>query len=70
MKASHVAYDFEELHKKLELKIIKSEYVRGCPKWKSTQIWLFKILGINGCFQDTGTPTMQTQIDNSHIFEL
>jgi hypothetical protein len=32
MKASLVTYDFRELHKKSELKIIKYEYVRGCPK--------------------------------------
>jgi hypothetical protein len=32
MKASLVAYDFRELQKKLELKIVKSGYVRGCPK--------------------------------------
>jgi hypothetical protein len=31
MKASLVAYDFRELHKKSELKIIKSGYVTGCP---------------------------------------
>jgi hypothetical protein len=32
MKASLVAYDFRELHKKSELKIIIYGYVRGCPK--------------------------------------
>jgi hypothetical protein len=32
MKASLGAYDFGELHKKLELKIAKIEYIRGCPK--------------------------------------
>jgi hypothetical protein len=32
MKASLVAYDFRELHKKSELKILKYGYVRGCPK--------------------------------------
>jgi hypothetical protein len=32
MKASLIAYDFRELHKKPELKIIKSGYVKGCPK--------------------------------------
>jgi hypothetical protein len=32
MKASLVAYDFRELHIKSELKIVKSGYVRGCPK--------------------------------------
>jgi hypothetical protein len=32
MKASLVAYDFRELHKKSELKIVKYGYVRGYPK--------------------------------------
>jgi hypothetical protein len=32
MKASLVAYDFKELQKKSELKIVKSGHVRGCPK--------------------------------------
>jgi hypothetical protein len=32
MKASLVDYDLRELHKKLELKIVKYGYVRGCPK--------------------------------------
>jgi hypothetical protein len=32
MKASLVAYDFRELHKKSKLKIVKYGYVRGCPK--------------------------------------
>jgi hypothetical protein len=32
MKASLVAYDFREIHKKSKLKIVKYEYVRGCPK--------------------------------------
>jgi hypothetical protein len=32
MKASLVAYDGRELHKKSELKIIKYGYVRGCLK--------------------------------------
>jgi hypothetical protein len=32
MKSSLVAYDFRELHKKSELKIVKFGYVRGCPK--------------------------------------
>jgi hypothetical protein len=41
MIASLVAYDFRELHKKLELKIVK--YVSGCPKQPATQIWLLKI---------------------------
>jgi hypothetical protein len=32
MKASLIAYDFRELHKKSKQKIIKYVYVRGCPK--------------------------------------
>jgi hypothetical protein len=32
MKASLVAYDFRELHKNSELKIINYGYVRDCPK--------------------------------------
>jgi hypothetical protein len=32
MKASLVAYDFRELHKKTKLKIVKFEYVRGYSK--------------------------------------
>jgi hypothetical protein len=32
MKASVVAYDFREIHKELELKIVNFGYVRGCPK--------------------------------------
>jgi hypothetical protein len=32
MKASLVAYDFRELHKKLELKTVKYGYIIGCPK--------------------------------------
>jgi hypothetical protein len=32
MKASLVAYDCGELPKKLELRILKYGYVRGCPK--------------------------------------
>jgi hypothetical protein len=46
MKASLIAYDFRELHQKLELKIVKYGYVRGCPKYQATQIWLLKILGV------------------------
>jgi hypothetical protein len=47
MKASLVAYDFRELYKKSELKIIKHGYVRGCPKLPVTQIWSLEILGVN-----------------------
>jgi hypothetical protein len=32
MKVSLVAYDFRELHKKLEIKIVKYGHVRGCPE--------------------------------------
>jgi hypothetical protein len=32
MKASLVAYDFRELHKKSKIKIVKYGYVGGCPK--------------------------------------
>jgi hypothetical protein len=32
MKTSLVAYDFRELNKKSNLKIVKYGYVRGCPK--------------------------------------
>jgi hypothetical protein len=32
MKASLVAYDFREIHKKSELTIVKYGYGRGCPK--------------------------------------
>jgi hypothetical protein len=28
----NVAYDFRELYKKSELKIVNYRYVRGCPK--------------------------------------
>jgi hypothetical protein len=31
-KTSLVAYDFKELHKKLEIKIIKLDYVKDFPK--------------------------------------
>jgi hypothetical protein len=32
MKAFDVTYDFRELLKKIDLKIVKYGYVRGCPK--------------------------------------
>jgi hypothetical protein len=47
MKASLVAYDFRELHKKSELKIVKYGYVKGFPKELAIQIWSLKILGVN-----------------------
>jgi hypothetical protein len=46
MKASFVAYDCRELHKKSKLKTIKIEYIRGCPKWPTIQIWSLEILGV------------------------
>jgi hypothetical protein len=49
MKASLLACDSMEIHKKLELKIVKYEYVRGCPKRLVIQIGLLEILGINPC---------------------
>jgi hypothetical protein len=32
MKASFVAFDFRELPKKSELKIVKYGFIKGCPK--------------------------------------
>jgi hypothetical protein len=46
MKASLVAYDFRELHKKSELKIVKYGYLRGCTKRPTTQFGLLEILGV------------------------
>jgi hypothetical protein len=46
MKASHVAYDGRELHKKSELKIVKYGHVRGCPRRPATQIGSLEILGV------------------------
>ena len=46
MKTSLVAYNCGELHKKLEIKIAKYGYVRGCPKRPATQIGLLEILGV------------------------
>jgi hypothetical protein len=46
MKASLVAYDGRQLHKKSKLKIIKYGYFRGYPKCLATQIGLLKILGV------------------------
>jgi hypothetical protein len=46
MKASLVAYDFGELHKMLELKLIKNEYIKVYPKWQSIQLWLLKIFQV------------------------
>jgi hypothetical protein len=38
MKASLVAYDYRELHKELEIKIVNYAYVTGCLKTPATQI--------------------------------
>jgi hypothetical protein len=46
MKAFLVTYDFRELCKNLELKLVNNEYTKGCPKWHVTQIWSLEILGI------------------------
>jgi hypothetical protein len=46
MKASLVAYDCGELHKKSYLIIVKYGYDRGCPKKPATQIGSLKILGV------------------------
>jgi hypothetical protein len=46
MKASLVAYDIMELHKKSKLKVVKIAYVKDYPKWQSTQISLLQILGV------------------------
>ena len=45
MKASLVAYDVRKLQKNSKNKNI--EYIKGYPKWQSTQIWLLEFLGIN-----------------------
>jgi hypothetical protein len=45
-ETSLVAYDFRELHKKLELKIIKNEHIRDCLKWPIIQILLIEIIGV------------------------
>jgi hypothetical protein len=37
MKAFFVAYYYRELYKKIELKLVKNEYVRGYPKWHAIQ---------------------------------
>ena len=50
MKAFLVAYDCISLYKKSNLKKLKIEYVKGCPKWLVTQIWLFEILVVKVCF--------------------
>jgi hypothetical protein len=47
MKASLVAYDGRELHKKSEIKIVKYRYVRGCPKRLATQIGYLKLFKVN-----------------------
>jgi hypothetical protein len=57
MKASLVAYDYGELHRKSELKVVKYVYVRGCPKRPKTQSGSLEILGINSLSQD---PTIES----------
>jgi hypothetical protein len=44
MKASLVAYDYMELHKKSKLKIVKYWYVKGYPKKPTIQS--MEILGV------------------------
>jgi hypothetical protein len=46
MKASLVAYNGRELHKKLEIKIIKFGYVRGCSKKLATNLGCSKFWGL------------------------
>jgi hypothetical protein len=36
----------------------KNEYVRGCPKWPATQIWLLGILGVK--LSIMGVHTLET----------
>jgi hypothetical protein len=43
MNTSFVAYDVQKLYNKSYLNIVISEYVKGYPKWQSTQI---EILGV------------------------
>jgi hypothetical protein len=42
MKASLVAFDVRELSKNSQLKIIKYEYVRGCPKLPASKSYHLK----------------------------
>jgi hypothetical protein len=46
MKGSLVAYDYGELHKKYELKIVIYGYVRAYPKKPVIHIGSLKILGV------------------------
>jgi hypothetical protein len=50
MKASLVAYEYGELHKKSGLKLVKYGHVRGCPKRPATQVGSLEILGANSYF--------------------
>jgi hypothetical protein len=43
MKDFLIVYNCGEVHKKLEIKIIKYRYVSGCPKRLATQIGSLKI---------------------------
>jgi hypothetical protein len=49
MKAFLVAYNYRELHKKLELKTMKRGYIKGCLNRSKTQIGSFEILGVKIC---------------------
>jgi hypothetical protein len=53
MGLAYFHYDVRELYQKKELKIVKYEYIGGCQKWITIQIWLLEILGIN-----PGVPSM------------
>jgi hypothetical protein len=46
MKASLIAYNCGELHKKSKLKMVKYGYVRGYPKRLATQFGSLKILEV------------------------
>jgi hypothetical protein len=46
MKASLIAYDGRELHKKAELKIVKYGYIRGCPKCQRSKSGRSKFKGL------------------------
>jgi hypothetical protein len=48
MKIPVVAYDFRELCKNIDLKILEN-YVRECPKRPTIQILFLEILGTYKC---------------------
>jgi hypothetical protein len=62
MRASLVACDCRELHKKSELKEIKYGYIRGCPKRQATQIGSLKILGVKEFFMSLENVKMSSII--------